>query len=332
MITLENLFALLNKVSDAIIVYDEKRNLIYFNNTSAQLFSFSPTDLNKNIYAALRHLESINFFNEILDGIKYECEINYKGEVFLIKKGDINKNLFYIIMSNITAQKNYNSFKTEIIGNLTHELKTPLALIANYAETLMLNKNIEESKRELFINKIYDAVQRLNELVTDVIYLHKLEHEKVDFVVEDPICIKDVIDELRLNYENCGKKLFFEYTKEKIFVHKVHLISVLKNLIDNAIKYSMGKNVYVMVKKEGQLKSVTVYVDDEGPIIPEAEKKRIFERFYTVSKSRKKEKSGTGLGLAIVKHISQMYKGFVSVYENKYGGNRFEVVLFEKNK
>ena len=125
-----------------------------------------------------------------------------------------------------------------------------------------------------------------------------------------------------------GKKIIYENMAEKEYnIDNLHVEMILTNLINNATKYSTGENIYVKIYDENN--ALVIEVSDEGPVILERERKRIFERFYTVSKSR--NNSGFGLGLSIVKHISLLYGGKASVYTNAYNGNTFKVVLYEKS-
>ena len=105
-----------------------------------------------------------------------------------------------------------------------------------------------------------------------------------------------------------------------------HTEMILSNLINNAVKYSTAKEIDVKIEEQDG--ALILEVADGGPLIPEKDRKRIFERFYTVSKSR--QKSGFGLGLSIVKHIAVLYDGETAVFENGRGGNTFRVVLREK--
>ena len=124
-----------------------------------------------------------------------------------------------------------------------------------------------------------------------------------------------------------GKKIIYENMAEKEYnIDNLHVEMILTNLINNAEKYSKGENIYVKIYDENS--ALVIEVSDEGPLILEKERKRIFERFYTVSKSR--NNSGFGLGLSIVKHIALLYGGKASVYTNEYNGNTFKVVLYEK--
>ncbi|MCK5879151.1 MAG: sensor histidine kinase, partial [Holophagae bacterium] len=145
--------------------------------------------------------------------------------------------------------------------------------------------------------------------------------------VGESVAWREFVDELNSQYRDCGKTLHCNGTDETVFIQREHLESLLANLIDNAVRYSYGDTVTVNMERSG--KTVTISVSDEGPVIPAEQRERIFERFYTISRSRNRQKGGTGLGLSIVKHIATLYKGAVSVAENDRGGNTFTVTLRE---
>ena len=141
--------------------------------------------------------------------------------------------------------------------------------------------------------------------------------------------MREILSEIAARFKTGEKNLIINCNVDIINMLPQHFQSLLENLTDNAIKYSTGKNVYVDILKNN---GIIIKVSDEGPVIPENERDRIFERFYTVSKSRNKERSGSGLGLSIVKHIAQIYKGRVKVYYNNFNGNTFEIELPQKFK
>ena len=115
-------------------------------------------------------------------------------------------------------------------------------------------------------------------------------------------------------------------TTRAFLIDAFHTEMILSNLINNAVKYSSEKEIDVTIEEQDG--ALILEVADGGPLIAEKDRKRIFERFYTVSKSR--QKSGFGLGLSIVKHIAVLYDGETAVFENGRGGNTFRVVLREK--
>jgi two-component system phosphate regulon sensor histidine kinase PhoR len=168
----------------------------------------------------------------------------------------------------------------------------------------------------------------LNDLINDMIKLHKLESVGGGFAVDVATSLLAVRDDLRSFYADADKQLVLEAEEIRVHILPEHLQSVLTNLIDNAVQYSEGETVTARMQRSGA--GVKISVDDQGPLIAENERKRIFERFYTCSRSRNKRHSGTGLGLSIVKHIASLYDGSVQVEPNGEGGNCFVVMLQEK--
>jgi two-component system phosphate regulon sensor histidine kinase PhoR len=204
-------------------------------------------------------------------------------------------------------------------------------MIMGYAETLRDNSAIDAATRSRFLDQIYTSSVRLNHLINDIIELHRLESVGGDFSLEAPGALSDIATAISALYENSGdgRMLDLDVDSGEVAILDEHLQSILINLIDNAFKYSEGDRVITRVQRESQ--HVMIRVDDQGPQIECADRERIFERFYTCSKSRNKQHSGTGLGLSIVKHITNLYEGEIRVEENCFGGNRFSVSLYEKS-
>jgi two-component system phosphate regulon sensor histidine kinase PhoR len=193
----------------------------------------------------------------------------------------------------------------------------------------MNDPQMEKEVMARFLETIFTSSRRLNDLINDVLELHRLESIDQDFSIPEPTEISEVNQAVSGLFEKVdGKTISLIEEVGRVSVHFEHITSVLTNLIDNAVKYSTGGNIDASIK--GVKGGIKIEVADEGPQVPEEERMRIFERFYTVSKSRAKGKSGTGLGLSIVKHISQIYNGSVTLTRNSNGGNTFTVILHER--
>ncbi len=171
---------------------------------------------------------------------------------------------------------------------------------------------------------------RLNQLINDIVELHRLESVGDGFSLDAPVALSDIEAAVVPLYggRDDGRIVVFDADEGDVAILAEHLQSVLINLIDNAFKYSEGDRIIATIQRTGPCVEITV--DDSGPLISGSDRERIFERFYTCSKSRNKHHSGTGLGLSIVKHIASLYGGTVCVAENRFGGNRFRVSLYEK--
>ncbi|MBA7582234.1 Alkaline phosphatase synthesis sensor protein PhoR [subsurface metagenome] len=211
-------------------------------------------------------------------------------------------------------------------SNIAHELKTPVATVMGYLETLQHN-SISQEKQKYFIDKAFAQAKKLSDLIEDISMLNKIEEAKEYFSFE-PLSINEILEEvndnlkLRLKEKNIKVHLKFK----KIIIlrgNKSLLFSVFYNLFDNVIKYG-GENI--------ELK-VTNYLDDNdyyyfsfsntGNIIDKKHLSRIFERFYRVDTGRSRKTGGTGLGLAIVKNAIQLHNGEITVRNYKNGGVEF---------
>lgn len=322
---LEHIFSIMD---EGILLTDMNNNVIHINESFRELFDVKVAQ-GDNLLESLNDAELIDFFDEILqkDNIN-RAQFPFHDRIFEVYLNTLNEQKL-AILHDVTDRIKYQLFKAELTGNISHELKTPISMIMNYAETLMINDDLDMKTRKKFLQTIYSATDRLNELINDIVELHKLESVGENFRISEPVNLMEMRENLAMLYANVkGKKIQFDFDDTDANFLSEHLQSIITNLVDNAIKYSEGERIGVKIwKNNGYL---NISVDDEGPKISEGDKKRIFERFYTCSKSRNKERSGTGLGLSIVKHIVDLYEGVIKVKSNEWGGNSFKVTLHEK--
>jgi two-component system phosphate regulon sensor histidine kinase PhoR len=228
-----------------------------------------------------------------------------------------------VIFHDQTEKEKYSTFKSDLVGNISHELKTPLALVLGAAEVILKDKAMPRSYLEKFLGTLYRNAQRLNSLLDDLILLHQLESRPEALAEESDL--GEILKEIKEMVEPGDKELTWEADEGIVFFHSAHIISVLTNLVNNALKYSKGPKIQVEVRRKDHF--LEIAVADSGPVIPEGERERIFERFYSLSRSRCRDRSGSGLGLAIVKHIARLYHGQVKISDNDLGGNTFWVLL-----
>ena len=317
---------ILSTLDEAIVLLDEK-NIIIKSNSKFYTY-FKIDDVGRNIFDTTTDYETISLFKKILleDTPPKQVAHYKKREIEMYVKSIKNHKL--LVFNDITEKKSYESLKSELVANVSHELKTPLSMIMGYAETILSDSGMEEETKSKFVKKIYDSSVRLNELIEDIIKLHKLERLGSDFCVDEPFSSSELLEDILSLYSSASKKVNISILEGVYFIEYEHIMSVITNLIDNALKYSRGPEVDFTLAKDGKI--VTIEVADQGPIISDDEKKKIFTRFYTTSKSRNRDKSGTGLGLSIVKHITEIYKGEVEILRNDKFGNTFRVSILEK--
>ncbi|MCG8338823.1 MAG: ATP-binding protein [Proteobacteria bacterium] len=322
---LDHVFSILE---EGIILVDDNYNIIHFNAKAVKLLDYELSEV-KNLLGDINDPEIISFFR---DTLTTDQDKAWKNKKFSNKIFDVNvtihQNEKLIVFFNVTEERKYQRYKSELVENISHELKTPLAMILGYAETIINDPEMPQEITDRFLKKIYNSSRRINGIINDLLELHRLESMGRKIMPEQAIAVDEVIQDVKSRFaDEQSKSLHFNVKAEEMFIHYEHLFSIVANLTDNAVKYSNGDNVYVDISRNG--KQIKILVDDEGPQIPADDQERIFERFYTISRSRNRNRAGSGLGLPIVKHICQLYDGNVSVSVGKYAGNRFTVTLKE---
>ena len=237
---------------------------------------------------------------------------------------------------NEMAQKleDVDRIRSEFVSNASHELKTPLNSMKILTESILYEDNVEESVYKEFLGDIDHEVDRMTNLVNDMLLMTRLQNmEKKDLVFEEVSVIsllEEVVGPLRRIAESKEITLKEEYG----YTGNVSCISgqlqhAIQNLIENAIKYNHeGGSVTVGTKEENG--EIVFYIDDDGEGIPEAEQEKIFERFYRVSKSRARETGGSGLGLYIVQTIVRLHGGRITLESAEGEGSTFYIHLPKK--
>ncbi len=224
------------------------------------------------------------------------------------------------------------NLRQDFVANVSHELKTPIATIKGYVETLLDGAQHDPADMERFLNIVLKQNDRLAAIVDDLLTLSRLESAPVTQLLA--LNEADACQLLHASAENCQSRAEAKNIKlnikcdQDIAIQVDHslMIQALVNLIDNAIKYSNeDKTITLSAVKIGN--KIQMSVSDEGPGIAEEHIPRLFERFYRVDKSRSRRIGGTGLGLAIVKHIVHIHGGQVDVSNNATVGCRFSIIL-----
>ncbi|MBC5737323.1 sensor histidine kinase [Lawsonibacter faecis] len=234
-----------------------------------------------------------------------------------------------ILISDVTDLKRAEGIRSEFTANVSHELKTPLTSIKGFTDMLSTGmvKDPEDQKR--FFSMIGVEVDRLIELINDILKLSELEsvaieqcEERAD-VLEAAKAAETLLSQAAAS---AGITLSVAGMPAEAAIPAGRLKELMLNLMENGVKYNEpGGRVDVRVSADERF--VTATVSDTGIGIPEEARQRIFERFYRVDKGRARKNGGTGLGLAIVKHILQLYGGSVSVESEPGRGSAFTVKL-----
>lgn len=228
------------------------------------------------------------------------------------------------------AEQEKNRIKRQLTNNINHELKTPVASIQVCLETLLSGISLNEEKRQELIERCYIHNERLRNLLNDVSLITRIEDGNT-LISKEPIVINEIIkeveEELGIMPENERLILHTDFTQKVTIEGNLSLIgSIFRNLTENAIRYSEGKNIYISLIENNDAKCL-IRFEDDGKGVKEEDLPHLFERFYRVDKGRSRQMGGTGLGLAIVKHSVQFHGGTIKVSNRPQGGLRFDFSL-----
>lgn len=234
-----------------------------------------------------------------------------------------------ILISDVTELKKAEGIRSEFTANVSHELKTPLTSIKGFTEMLSSGMVASPEDQKRFITMIGVEVDRLIDLINDILKLSELESVAIDQCSERTDVLevaKETADLLAPAAREGGVSLSVSGLSAMVAVPRSRVKELLLNLMSNGIKYTEkgGKVDAAIQLKDNQ---AVITVTDNGIGIPAEAQSRVFERFYRVDKGRARKNGGTGLGLAIVKHIVQLYGGTVALESEVGKGSTFTVTL-----
>lgn len=220
--------------------------------------------------------------------------------------------------------------KKQLTNNINHELKTPVAAIQGYLETLLANPCLTAEKRTAFLEKSCAQVERLRHLLSDVSTITRMDEGR-ELIGKEPVVLNDLIDEVRADMElrpegqrlrvNCDFRGPVEVEGNPSL-----LSSVFRNLADNAAAYSGGRDIFIRLLSD-TAEACTILFADNGIGVDEEHLPHLFERFYRIDKGRSRKLGGTGLGLSIVKNAVVIHGGTITVRNGERGGLEFVFTL-----
>lgn len=266
----------------------------------------TPRDKKKNIEIKADTIESVN------------REVQEWGEVQ---------------MKEIEQLKQMAKYRREFLGNISHELKTPIFNIQGYVLTLLDGGLEDPSINKRYLLKTEKSINRMIAIVEDLEEISHLESGELQLhLTKFDIAglFRDIFDFLEIKARKKNNTLYFGGSYDKpvwVTADKKKIRQVLINLVDNAIKYGKENNGYTEISFFDMDENILVEVTDNGEGIPKESVPRIFERFYRTDKGRSREMGGTGLGLAIVKHIIEAHNQTISVRSSVGVGTTFAFTL-----
>lgn len=244
--------------------------------------------------------------------------------------GEIAERIIKMYKRIQATRREQDILKRQLTQNIAHELKTPVASIQGYLETILDNPHINEETKQQFLQRCYAQSERLTSLLRDISTLNRLDDgsDMLDFeVVDIAKMVADIKKETALQCEEKKMNMVVQLPERLVVKgNRSLLYSIFRNLTDNAIAYAGEETTITLEGKEQGNKWHFIFRDN-GQGVPQEHLARLFERFYRVDKGRSRKMGGTGLGLAIVKNAVLLHGGTIRVSNLPEGGLKFEFTI-----
>ena len=327
----DRLEAILESMSEAVIVADQHRQVELVNSAAADLLRLTADPTDQPLSALIDQPAIDELYREASQGLQpsVEFEIDEAGETLhLIARAarEPATESAVIVMHDVTELRRLERMPRDFVANISHELRTPISIIQANAETLQNGALDDPEHAPQFLDSLMRTSERMSELVDDLLDISRLEAGKYDIETR-PVSVHQLAEQTLADIDTRGSEKNLDISNdidEDIWVEadRKALSQVLLNLVENAVKYTQESGrIWLRARREDQCAVVEVH--DNGRGVPEADRDRVFERFYRVDPGRSRDEGGTGLGLSIVKHLVQNMDGGVGYRPAKVQGSIF---------
>ncbi|WP_127494957.1 two-component system histidine kinase PnpS [Paenibacillus glycanilyticus] len=333
--------SVLENMINGVMMIDPAGKILLMSRRAGELLGISTGELvGRNYAEAKQQYELSQLIQEALEGrehIREEITFYFPEERLLelnlvpILQENQEFGGVLLVLADVTAIRRLERMRSEFVANVSHELKTPIAAVKGFAETLLGGAVNDEETARSFLQIIYDESDRLNRLIGDILALSKIESKRVPLyfspVEMDSFMTKTVT---MMEPEAAKKSIKLQLEMEHglyVEADEDRLRQIMMNVIANGVNYTPeGGKVSVHIESIDE-DHIRIQISDTGIGIPKKDLPRIFERFYRVDKARSRSSGGTGLGLSIVKHLVELHKGTIAVTSAVGVGSTFVIEL-----
>jgi two-component system, OmpR family, phosphate regulon sensor histidine kinase PhoR len=335
----QQLRAVLGGMVEGVVAVGRGQRVLFANEAAGKMLEFDPaTATGRPLYEVSRKPAVQTLLEKALksgqphrEGIEINAPATRHLTVYVAPLTGPEALGAVLVLDDTSELRRLERLRQEFVANVSHELKTPLAVITACAETLLDGAAEDADARGTFLHQIAEQADRLHALILDLLSLARIEsgEEAMDFqAVSVTEAVAACLDRHRPRAD--AKQMVLEAmpppAELNVRADEEALGQILDNLIDNAVKYTQAGGT-IRVSWATDAGFVNLSVEDNGPGIPERDLSRIFERFYRVDRARSRELGGTGLGLSIVKHLAQAMGGSVKATSEVGKGTTFTVCL-----
>jgi two-component system phosphate regulon sensor histidine kinase PhoR len=324
---------------EGVVALDAQQRILFANDRAAELLEFSPAQaVSRHFWEVVRQRPIQETVTQAMAAAEpSRRELDWTGPtakslaLYVARLSAKPSDGAIVVLHDMSELRRLERVRQEFVANVSHELKTPLAVIKACVETLIGGAADDPAHRGSFLEQIDEQADRLHALILDLLSLARIESgaaalELGPVVLEHAVA--DCLERHRGRAEAKQQRLEAAGDGPAVaWADAEALDTILDNLVDNAIKYTPnGGRIAVRWSKSGD-EHVCLEVADTGIGISERDLPRVFERFYRVDKARSRELGGTGLGLSIVKHLVQLLGGTVRATSRLGEGTTFRVRL-----
>ena len=323
---------LVNTIDTPFVILDKNYKVNFANYAAKKQFS---VDKDINIFSIFRRPEfkenimkkkSKRQSNEFI----YEFFESQGSKFFNIKTYILRNNFLLLSFMDISRLKKLENLRSDFVGNVSHELKTPLNTIINIIELIKNQKNLSLKERKKFMSIFEKETYKMKSIIEDLLDLTKIEtdlEKKISNIINLNKIILSSVDVLKKKANKNNIKIKIQKTKKfNILGDANQLQQMFVNILDNSIKYADKNSTVNIYLKNVNNKTVLIF-KDKGPGIPNSLIPRITERFYRVPQKKIQNIEGTGLGLAIVKHIVIRHKAKINITSKVGEGSLIEIIF-----
>jgi two-component system phosphate regulon sensor histidine kinase PhoR len=323
----------INEVNQGIIVISKDEKIELINNFALNIFKVNEKSvIDEDIGVLFNSKDILNAIEEVVSKRTAKVdELNAEDKVYEVSIKFIDSNWIgygaIISIFDVTEKKRLEKTKKEFFANASHELKSPLTSIIGFQE-LITEKIVTGDEAIDYSLKTLKEAKRMNQIIVDMLNLSKFENEP-ELKVEN-VNVKSVVNETLTSFmpriEERAIKVESLLDDLYVSADRNHIEQIVRNLIDNAIKYNKDGGKLILKLGDGELT-----VSDTGIGIPKEYQDRVFERFFRVDKAKSKEVGGTGLGLAIVKHVAEIYGYEIKLISKVNVGTSISIIFSKES-
>lgn len=337
------MLALLHRLPDPLMVVDDGGRVAFVNEAAEVLVGKASSG--RHVATVLRSAPLIAAIESVTrDGVARSIEYavpvpvqrNYSAYVAPVDaEAEPPRKLVLVLLRDVTESRRVEAMRADFVAFASHELKTPLASLSGFIDTLRGHAKDDPDARDKFLAIMADQALRMRRLIEDLLSLSRIEmreHVRPSEAVDLLGVVNDVADGLSPVAEQNGLEIGVTAPAglPKVLGDREELAQVVQNLADNALRYGRsGKRVDISLERaeKGGRPYIRLSVRDYGPGIAKEHLPRLTERFYRVDAAASRARGGTGLGLAIVKHIVNRHQGMLQIESEIGQGSSFSVLL-----